>query len=86
MANRFFRRLADAVEGEGEVGLSRENFHNLRRSAVRNMVAGLEPRESGDENQRTQNARSVFDRYNIVDDRDVVRLAASLLRLTKSGT
>jgi hypothetical protein len=30
--------------------------------------------------------RSVFDRYNIVDDRDVVRLASSLLRLTKSGT
>jgi integrase len=81
--NRMTHFRRSWVEGTQKAGLSGKLFHDLRRSAVRNMVQagipeGVAMRMSG------HKTRAVFDRYAIVSSRDLELARTKLTELAQN--
>lgn len=81
--NRMTHFRRSWVEGTQKAGLSGKLFHDLRRSAVRNMVQagipeGVAMRMSG------HKTRAVFDRYAIVSSRDLELARTKLTELAQT--
>lgn len=81
--NRMTHFRRSWVEGTQKAGISGKLFHDLRRSAVRNMVQagipeGVAMRMSG------HKTRAVFDRYAIVSSRDLELARTKLTELAQN--
>jgi hypothetical protein len=70
------------VEAREKAGLDGLLFHDLRRSAVRNMKrAGIQDKVAMEIG--SHRTRSIFDRYNIVDENDLLGAAEKLEQYAK---